>query len=233
MTSSKVRASGKCGTSSVPRPSSVSDEDRVGRRWRRRWSCRRRHAVDQDPRRRQRRGLLQGCERDRHQRASSSTSRKVGLPGFTVRARSKAVRMGAARRRTCAPGPGRRCRRTRPGRRRRRGSLRPAWRARLVPLDLLRQVGDDRDLVVVEADGAGVLALGAAGGGGAVAVAERDGAVAASRRACARPSRRPRPPPAAARASAAGSAAISPIGMVRMSPSWGRLAGAFTTRPPR
>jgi hypothetical protein len=47
----------------------------------------------------------------------------------------------------------------------------------LVPVDPLRQIGDHRDLAVVEPDRAGVLALAAAGGGGAIAVAERDGAV--------------------------------------------------------
>ena len=97
----------------------------------------------------------------------------------------------------------------------------------LVPIDLLRQIGDHRDLAVLEADRAGVLALGAAGRGGPVAVAERDGAV----QPVGEMARRLRGLLGLLlqqREHGAGSAAISPIGMVRMSPSWGRLAGAFT-----
>jgi hypothetical protein len=39
------------------------------------------------------------------------------------------------------------------------------------PVDPLRQVGDDREIAVVEADGAGVLAGAPAAGGGSVGVA--------------------------------------------------------------
>ena len=122
--------------------------------------------------------LVGGDDPERHQRASPSTRRKVGLPGFTVRAASKPSRIAAGQARVLPL-------RDSEGRLDVLGRIVAggadardhARRARLVPLDLLRQVGDHRDLVVVEADGAGVLALGAAGGRGTVAVAERDGAV--------------------------------------------------------
>ena len=160
-------------------------------------------------------------------------SSKVGLPVFTVRARSKAVRMWRGQAAYLRSGTRKTVSTYSAGS---SSSARIAATSvaelGLVPVDLLRQVGDHRDLVVVEADGAGVLALGAAGGRGAVAVAERDGAVQPVGELSARPSRPPRPPPAAARARRRQRGDLADRHGAEC-PRAGDGCGAFTTRPPR
>ena len=160
ITSAKLVASGKCGTCSVPSPSSVVMN--TGR------SASAAKVVLPTPATpwirmrggRQRRGRAQGCERDGHQRTSSpSTRRNLGLPVRTVRAGSNSSRI------CCRPGvvlalgdaegdvdvvggigavgP---------------DALDKSGELRLVPFDPFRQVGDHGDSAVLEADRSGVLA---------------------------------------------------------------------------
>ena len=178
--------------------------------------------------------LVGGDDPERHQRASPSTSRNVGLPGFTVRAASKPSRIAAGQ------APYLRSETRKVVSTYSAGIVAGGADARdhlaelgLVPLDLLRQVGDHRDLAVVEPDGAGVLALGAASGGGAVGVAERDGAVqpvGQRARGLGRVLGLLLQQRRAGRRAAPRSRRSASFGR---SPSRGRLAGAFTTRPPR
>ena len=178
--------------------------------------------------------LVGGDDPERHQRASPSTRRKVGLPGFTVRAASKPSRIAAGQARVLPL-------RDAEGRLDVLGRVVAggadardhAAQRRLVPLDLLRQVGDHRHLAVVEADGAGVLALGPAGGRGAVGVAKARWRRSASRRGSARPSRLPRPPPAGRR----GDRRAAPRSRRSASSEYPRAGdgwrGRPLTRPPR
>ena len=127
------------------------------------------------------------CRSDASEMAISapprSTSRNVGLPVRTVRARSNSLRMWRGQAVYLRSGTRNTMSTYSAGS---PSSARIAatrsFEHRLVPIDLLRQVGDHGDLAVVEADGAGVLALRAAAGGGTVAVAKARWRRRASRR---------------------------------------------------